>query len=75
MLGPSSGVMFELRRVISAQKWANAPLALELYRSWMVYHHIIMKIFWRNGQYPSSVSARERTCGNKRKKQTLLQLT
>ena len=28
MLGPSSGVMFELRRIISDQKLANAPLVL-----------------------------------------------
>ena len=46
IFGPSSGVMFELRRIIS--KWAKCLAATALYRSWMLYHHIILDISSRN---------------------------
>ena len=48
MFGPSSGVMFELRRIMSNQKMGKCLAGTALYRSWMVYHHIIMNIFGRN---------------------------
>ena len=36
---PSSGVVFESRRIISNQKMGKCLAGAALYRSWMVYHH------------------------------------
>ena len=59
MSGPSSGLVFELRRIISNQKWANAWLVLRyIGLGWF----IIMVIFWQNKLHTSKlVQARHRT--------------
>ena len=45
MFGPSCGVVLELRRIISNQKWANTWLVLRYIGRG---YFIIMDIFWRN---------------------------
>ena len=45
MFGPSSGVVLELRRIISNKKWANAWLILRYIGfGWF----LVMDIYWRN---------------------------
>ena len=71
MFGPSCGVVLELRRIISNQKWANTCTAL--YRSWIFYHHghILAEqvaYFKALGSETSKFSQSKRTCGKKKEK-------
>ena len=76
MFGPSSGVVFELRQIISNQKWANAWLVLlDIGLGQFIIILSCTYLIWRNKQHTSKLqvethifSQRERTCGNKRRK-------
>ena len=43
MFGPSSGVM-----TVNNLKMGKCLAGTAIYKSWMLYHHIIVDISWRN---------------------------
>ena len=75
MLGPSSDVMFELRRVISDQKWANAPLVLTYIELGWFIIVLSWRYFGETGNIQALLAREKELVATKGKKQTLLQLT